>query len=582
MPIFGNDRVGKYNINADDIKKIDDMVASGNTTEAVNYASKIVGIDPNVGRTLIWTESAFNPNAKSYAGAFGLAQLMPSTAKDLGVEISDPAQNLLGGLLYYKGMLHATGGDYVQAYKGYQSGNPKISDSALDNFHLQGVKNFASKLASLGVTGKADVGSTASSDNSLSQLYSQINAGISDAVSKYSGQMIEILNDWNKNIQNNVKPQMDAIFSEKEKALSDYADKISKNKPPTYDEVARPKNAMQQFLKVTLPSILTLAALISPGKYGYRVALASSLWDAIQKRDLTNYQILLNEWKNQMENMKEEMQMRIAAIDTKLQRVQTDYSLDSQTKQTMLSFLQQQEKAALEAYKNLEDFAYKMTNLQSLDEYRKTRLEIDRQNAESNRTRAQAALLSAEKKGSSSKTGSTGSSTVLIRSEDKKDPIQLTNDVISLVSRGIGYAAQDLYQIVNNKQDYPTLDDIRKNWFNPNNPKDPNTVQGLVSQALDFGSQLTGIEISDNRKAEIIYKVFNDYVKANNPGIIAPSFMKHYILDVLIPAYQAGYLASFPEKDLQSIEKLIAVSSLLESSDGVYVGNYSEQQQQQQ
>lgn len=49
---------------------------------------------------LVQQESGWNPQAVSHKGAFGLAQLMPATAQRLGVDISDPGQNLEGGARY--------------------------------------------------------------------------------------------------------------------------------------------------------------------------------------------------------------------------------------------------------------------------------------------------------------------------------------------------------------------------------------------------------------------------------------------------------------------------------------------------
>ena len=67
------------------------------------------GVDPVLFLKLIGAESSFNPNAKSSAGAIGLAQLMPGTAAGLGVDPYDPIQNLRGGARYLKQQLDEFG-----------------------------------------------------------------------------------------------------------------------------------------------------------------------------------------------------------------------------------------------------------------------------------------------------------------------------------------------------------------------------------------------------------------------------------------------------------------------------------------
>ena len=60
------------------------------------------GLPPNVFVSLIQNESSYNPNARSPKGAIGLAQLMPGTARDLGVDPTDWRQNLEGGARYLR------------------------------------------------------------------------------------------------------------------------------------------------------------------------------------------------------------------------------------------------------------------------------------------------------------------------------------------------------------------------------------------------------------------------------------------------------------------------------------------------
>jgi len=81
------------------------------------------GLSPALVKAVMLVESGFNPEAVSPKGALGLMQLMPATAKELGVsDPFDPAQNIEGGTTYLRRMVDRFGGDKSKAIAAYNAG----------------------------------------------------------------------------------------------------------------------------------------------------------------------------------------------------------------------------------------------------------------------------------------------------------------------------------------------------------------------------------------------------------------------------------------------------------------------------
>lgn len=95
--------------------------------EAILAAAAKHGIDPKLLFALVLTESGYQADAVSPAGAAGLTQLMPATARELGVaDRFDPVQNLQGGADYLARQL-ARFGDVRLALAAYNAGPARIA-----------------------------------------------------------------------------------------------------------------------------------------------------------------------------------------------------------------------------------------------------------------------------------------------------------------------------------------------------------------------------------------------------------------------------------------------------------------------
>lgn len=86
------------------------------------------GVDAGLLAALVRHESNFDPGVRSHAGAIGLGQLMPGTAAGLGVDPTDPAQNLDGAARYLKQQLDRFGGADL-ALAAYNAGPNRVAQA---------------------------------------------------------------------------------------------------------------------------------------------------------------------------------------------------------------------------------------------------------------------------------------------------------------------------------------------------------------------------------------------------------------------------------------------------------------------
>ncbi|MCX7817040.1 MAG: lytic transglycosylase domain-containing protein [Syntrophales bacterium] len=114
----------------------------------IEEASKKYGIDEALIKSVIQVESAFRVDAVSPKGAMGLMQLMPETAKELGVsDPYNPVENIMAGTSYLRRLIDRYGGDLIKALAAYNWG-PGNVDEYFDKMPEE-TRNYVSKVLRL-------------------------------------------------------------------------------------------------------------------------------------------------------------------------------------------------------------------------------------------------------------------------------------------------------------------------------------------------------------------------------------------------------------------------------------------------
>ena len=107
--------------------RVSDYALQSRIDSAVRDASVRYGVEAKLVRSVIRHESNFNPDAVSHAGAMGLMQLMPGTARELGVVCPhEPRENVLAGTRYLRS-LYLDFGNWPEAIAAYNAGPARIA-----------------------------------------------------------------------------------------------------------------------------------------------------------------------------------------------------------------------------------------------------------------------------------------------------------------------------------------------------------------------------------------------------------------------------------------------------------------------
>ena len=187
-----------------------------NYVELARQKALKYGLNPDLFVRQIQAESSFNPKAVSSAGAIGLGQIMPNTAKELGINPEDPDQNLDGAARYMRQQLD-TFGDYPLALAAYNAGARRVREAGgIPN--ITETQNYVSKIMGTGgsaMNANMGMGGLLAASQAVEEEYKQEQANKPlfqrDSFKDMAGDMAILFNSMRMDPDDNIVQAVNSI-----------------------------------------------------------------------------------------------------------------------------------------------------------------------------------------------------------------------------------------------------------------------------------------------------------------------------------------------------------------------------------